>query len=540
MRRSRRVRFLDSTAVPVHGSAIVRDRAASISPRSSARFRSYRRRSRHKNTDSAALADTSVDAIVAHELDFILDFSGARLVGRICTAAHLGLWTFSHLEDQRRGLSPGFREVAQGEKVSVCALQRRDDNGEATVDLRRGVFETASSWPRNADTLRLGSAAWCADVCREIALLGRPRGSHPARQPPLPAEALSDAALIAYLRRRLRGVARKIWRRLFFIETWNVALIEAPVDAVVRAGRAEPATWLPPPPALRFVADPFVLIEDGRRHLLFEEFGYGSGKGWISRVDLTGDAAPRTTPLFVRPSHMSYPFLFEKDDRIFCVPETGEDNRVLLFEAARFPDRWHEPVVLIDGFRALDSTVFEHDGRWWLLCTDATRGPERELHAWYSDALTGPFLPHPLNPLTCDVRSARPAGAPFRLDGVLHRPAQDCSSGYGGALTINRIDVLDPMNFSETPVARLTPDPHGPYPDGLHTISGAGDVTVIDGKRFAFHPLALALRLNVRLQAKRRRAALGPQTGRTARHAQHRHPLRPSAAGHQAMMGGPP
>jgi hypothetical protein len=62
-------------------------------------------------------------------------------------------------------------------------------------------------------------------------------------------------------------------------------------------------------------------------------------------------------------------------------------------------------------------------------------------------------------------------------------PPPDGSRGYGEAVVINRIDVLTPEAYVETPVARIAPDPAGPYPHGLHTISAAGEWTLIDGKR---------------------------------------------------------
>jgi hypothetical protein len=40
-------------------------------------------------------------------------------------------------------------------------------------------------------------------------------------------------------------------------------------------------------------------------------------------------------------------------------------------------------------------------------------------------------------------------------------------------------------------VTRIAPDPNGPYPDGLHTLCGAGAVTIIDGKRHFAAPKRL-------------------------------------------------
>ena len=55
-------------------------------------------------------------------------------------------------------------------------------------------------------------------------------------------------------------------------------------------------------------------------------------------------------------------------------------------------------------------------------------------------------------------------------------------------MVFNRILKLTPDEFVEEAIARLDPDPSGPYPAGLHTICGAGGMTVIDGARYTFRP----------------------------------------------------
>jgi len=104
-----------------------------------------------------------------------------------------------------------------------------------------------------------------------------------------------------------------------------------------------------------------------------------------------------------------------------------------------------------------------------------------------------------MNPVKCDVRSSRPGGTPFVHDGALYRPAQDSSKSYGGALTINRITSLSQDEFREEPRVHLEPFRDSPYPDGLHTLSAAGSITVLDGKRMAFLPRLSSRRLRHKL-----------------------------------------
>ena len=74
----------------------------------------------------------------------------------------------------------------------------------------------------------------------------------------------------------------------------------------------------------------------------------------------------------------------------------------------------------------------------------------------------------------------------FDIGDALFRLGQDCAQTYGAGLVIHRVDLLTPDDYRETVVTRLRPDPSGPFPHGLHTLS-AGDGRVwLDGKRHVF------------------------------------------------------
>jgi hypothetical protein len=438
-------------------------------------------------------------------LDFIVHFSRHILRGEICDAARHGLWTFSYEDEDQQGRFPGFREVMRGDAVTSAALQRRNADG-STIDLLRGFLRTKKNYRNNTEALRLASAGWCLQLCRRIGLGQQPGAAMAAAPSPSLTEVPTSRCLIRYLARRAGNAGMEIWRKLFFLDMWNIGLVASPLRHVVTMGQAEPVSWLRQPDKLHFFADPFAAEVQGKLYILFEEFDHLRGKGWISGAALEDNLDISAHPVFTAPCHMSYPFLLEAEGKLFCVPETSEAGVILLLEASSFPNIWKKPVVIAEGFAALDSTIFAYDGKWWLFCTNAAASPEEELHAWYSEELRGPWYPHPLNPLCCDVRSARPAGSPFVLDGALMRPGQDCSRTYGGAVSIMRIDTLTPTDFRETRIGAILPNTLGPYPDGLHTIVGIGDITVIDGKRRMFSPIALPLKLLCKLRKIRRLA----------------------------------
>lgn len=284
----------------------------------------------------------------------------------------------------------------------------------------------------------------------------------------------------------------KLWELLFHVETWNVGFTSRTVDQIVRAGRVDPETvvWCKAHARGRFVADPFAYVENGREHVLVEDLD-DRGRGRIATV--VPPHGPDRLELAVdieHPYHMSYPCTFVDDGAVYCVPETYQARRVSLYRRAG--GTWKLVRTLLEGLPAVDPTLFKHEGRYWLFFTlqdDGAFGNLR-LYAHHAESLLGDWRPHALNPLKCDIGSSRPAGAPHVVDGALLRPAQDCSATYGGAVVMNRIVKLSPTEFEEVAACRIEPIRPGPYPDGLHTINAMQSGSVIDSKRFAFHPLA--------------------------------------------------
>ncbi len=251
--------------------------------------------------------------------------------------------------------------------------------------------------------------------------------------------------------------------------------------------------WFPFPRAGKYYADPFGIRHDGRVFILCEEFDYRTSKGCIVSFELANGGTICGPQLAIETRvHCSYPYLIEHRGDIFCVPETSAAREVCLYKAEQFPSKWIEIATLIRDFAGLDATVFQYDGRWWLTCTNQDEGASPRLYIWHSEDLIGPWIPHAANPVKADASSSRPAGTPFVNQNELIRPAQDCSRTYGGRIILNKIKVLTPSEFEEEPVSVLEPIMDSPYPNGVHTLSIVGNLTLIDGKRFIFDKSAFA------------------------------------------------
>ncbi|HLO75965.1 MAG TPA: hypothetical protein VK196_05860 [Magnetospirillum sp.] len=297
-------------------------------------------------------------------------------------------------------------------------------------------------------------------------------------------------------------------RRLFGHDVWSLGLVEQSAVDIVRNGLTAPVRWLAPP-VWTFLADPFVLPEpDGGWRLFAERMSYIHGKAdiWSGRLNpARGRRWVDLKPLLSADAHMSFPFAFEVDGRRYLLCETWEAGAASLY--VEDGGSWRFDTMLTpDGATMVDAAL-HHDGeRWWMFCCHPGRRPMANLYVYHAPHPRGPWTPHPLNPVVRRAASARPAGPLFRDGAALIRPAQDCSATYGGALVFNRVVELSPTAYREEVVRRI--GPVQPYGLGLHAICPAGEVTIIDGRRWRMHPLDPLRKLIFGGRAGQRRAEL--------------------------------
>jgi len=229
-----------------------------------------------------------------------------------------------------------------------------------------------------------------------------------------------------------------------------------------------------------------------------EEFDGRGERGTIVEGDIseTGELASPLRTAIAEDVHLSYPHVFSYKGNCYCTPESYGKRGVYLYAFDTTREQWLRVAQLIANFAAVDPTLFEYNGRWWLFCTnhDDYDCPNTKLYLWYASDLFGPWRPHPANPVKCDVRSSRPAGRPFFFEGSLYRPAQDSSGRsaphYGSGVVINRVTSLNVFEYQEEPAAVVYPWHGLPYRRGIHTLSGlpGEPLTVIDANRMVLSP----------------------------------------------------
>lgn len=396
---------------------------------------------------------------------------GDEVWGLLCD----GRWVVDPLATVLEALAFGRRFL----HVQVVALKQ----GAIMAELLPVVSQ---SWPR-ISTARPWAAVRllveeCAEALRRAMVMPDRTGASVRWPDPARSLALGDhlraGATIA-----TAGLNALVDRHLVR-DKWAIGIVDGPIEDLLAEDLPAPR-WFPSP-TKAFAADPFAVPTKSGWRIFCEVFDGRREKGYIAGGTEEEYESGHYPAVLEDRHHLSYPFVFTHEGRTFAVPESNRAREVTLYEIDPSGE-WRRLRTLLRGQAVCDPTVFFHDGLFWLLGTMADDEENGRLHAWFATDLEGEWLPHAANPVKCCAFSSRPAGTPFRKDGALYRPAQDCSRTYGGRIALNRVDSLTPTTFRETLVRFLDPPP-GPFRRGLHTLSAAGGQTFVDGKRRVFAP----------------------------------------------------
>lgn len=433
------------------------------------------------------MAEHAVNTVRSRSIDVVLDFSNKPLNGAALEMAKFGLWRCAPSGNGKTGNgSPGFWELRLGRATTEFFIRvMRPDasqdrllyqsststdlysakgtrsklywkSAQAVVRCLRNLYERGPSYLENGNSVLAGS-----------------RNGIRAHSKPTSVDTMAFLTTIA--RRRVARALRN-WR---FRERWFLAYRFG--ESPIFPGELGDLKYVEPPKE-KFWADPFPIMMMGKYYVFLEEFVYSRMKGHISCIEM-GEDGKWSTPIKVLDTdyHLSYPYIFEWRGDLYMIPESKCNKTISLYKCVKFPAQWRLEKTLIEDVQAVDSTLFEHDGIWWLFCNIGGKdfSSNDELHLFYADTPLGPWTPHKDNPVKSDVRSCRPAGRLYRSNGHIFRPSQDCSVRMGGAISINRIVQLTKERFQEEEVHKIEPTwKEGLF--GVHTLNRAGSLTVLD------------------------------------------------------------
>jgi hypothetical protein len=439
---------------------------------------------RHEGCDYVEGDELAI--IRARSIDVFVLLGFRDLRGGLLSSARYGVWSCQHgdVSINDDGLA-GYWEVMESRAETGSGLVLvREDPGSTSVMYRSSSSTEVMSLADTKSTVQWKSLHFIPRKLKELHEAGAERffsrlkedNAHPQFYDRRRYGAPANAELTVLLLKKLLQKFRNKFEDLFYFRQWFL-LYDIREDISTALWRFKRII----PPKDRFWADPFVMARDNKYYVFIEELLYARKRGHISVLVMNKDGTfEPPVPVLVAPYHLSYPFVFEFENSTYMIPESKGNRTIELYKSAAFPLKWEFQKNLLEGCQAVDPTLIQWQGKWWMFVGRIeTEGASLwdELFLYHSDSpLSDNWTPHPRNPIVSDVKSARPAGRCFVRNGRLYRPSQNSSGHYGYGFNLCEITKL-----TERIVARVEPK-WDKNVVSTHTFNHADGLTIIDGQ----------------------------------------------------------
>jgi len=432
---------------------------------------------------------SDVDRIKSFEADVLIRMGFRILKGEILKASKYGIWSYHHANNKvNRGGPPCFWEMYENDPVTgtiVQVLSDDLDNGKVIYTSLGATHKYSLNQGRNH--IYAKSIGFIPRLIKKLYHEGPSFLETENGFPDFYSKRLystpSNSKMIFFLTRLVLKSAFKWLRSLFFKNQWFLMFSISKANNFQKSLRKMKKLN---PPSKTFWADPHIVFEKGKYFIFVEEKNFKNKNAHIAVIsmDENGNVSKPVTVL-KQDYHLSYPFVFLYAGSYYMIPESRSNKSVELYKASSFPHQWEKVKTILQDVEAVDCTLHEHDGKWWMFVNIAAHPAAScndELHLFYADSPLGNWTPHRSNPVKSDVRNSRPAGRIFKWNQKYYRPSQDCSVTYGYGIRINEIKTLTENNFEETEVDFIEPLWEAAI-CGVHTFSYENRLTVIDAFR---------------------------------------------------------
>jgi hypothetical protein len=427
-------------------------------------------------------SDEDINKLKSLNLDLFIRCGSGILRGEILNSSKLGIISFHHGDNRiNRGGPAGFWEVYLKQDTTGFIIQRLTEELDGGEVLIRGDFKTELYYLKNQAILQNRSHFYLMNLLSEIA---DKRRLPPIEEPQPYFNRLYKRPgmriQFIYMLKLVFRITHKSITRLLLKKDyrWGVAFSRGCWKNLVMWR----STKLEVPPN-HFLADPFVITEGNHDFCFVEDYDYEAGKACIAVYELKDKISERVGVAIAEPFHLSYPYMFKYESKLYMCPETSTHMDIRLYECSEFPLKWKLSQILMDNVSAYDSMIFEKGGMWWLFTNINPVGVSNcclELSIFYADnPLSKKWTPHPQNPVVIGASKARNGG--FLADETsIYRVSQKQGFDmYGKGLSINKICLLNQNEYVENELCSVEPN-FFPNISGTHHMHSNGSVTVFD------------------------------------------------------------
>jgi len=430
------------------------------------------------------LSDEDVAKVNALNCDILVKLGEDKLEGAILSASRLGTISLE-CGDNRiigRRAPAGFWEWYFKWPRTGFTIQRSVADKEHTEVLARGFYRTQSGCLLNRELLRKKAGHHVRDLLARIADTGclpecetsvaRPGTllEHPALQ----------QAVLAFAKLAYRYCWSKTLEFLHLRDRWGISVLRSSWrDANLResvAARTPPGrAWCTP--FLHSVgARTYCFIED-------DDFRNKPTRSRITVLEITGHGVIELGACLDEPFHLAFPFLFTFQGNLYMCPESSEANDIRVYRCVEFPLRWELCAVIMEGIAAVNTMLFPHAGKWWMLTNLDRSGAGDSCSELYLYSAVSPlgsdWVPHPRNPVRIDSYGGRNAGLVSENGKIFRLGQHHTYDQYGAGVVVFEIQAISASEYAEHPVAEIDPG----FRKGVHGIhhwSTISNTTVFD------------------------------------------------------------
>lgn len=281
---------------------------------------------------------------------------------------------------------------------------------------------------------------------------------------------------------------------------WQLAIRKLPQGSIL-TDKKTPFFAVPNPKGM-WAADPFILEKDNKVYIFAELFSLSKWRGELGYCVYENGEFSKWSILFADKYHYSYPYIFEKDNEIFMMPETGSIYEIALYKAVDFPSKWEKQSVIYSGEKMVDSIFISDD---IILSYKMFGNFKNHLVLLKNENNDWKQIANIVD--SQEIKCS--AGKIFSYGEGFVRPAQDGRNLYGGAIKFfDCSNIVNDIN-SEKEILDLQPceifvkNLNKEFV-GTHTYNSTENYEIVDVQYYKFSLTGLFKRFFIRLSKRRR------------------------------------
>ena len=402
-----------------------------------------------------------IERIKNKNLDVILRLGSGIIRGEMLNASKNGIFSFHHGDNLLfRGGPPGFWEVYYSKPLTGFIIQKLTNVLDGGEIIFKGHVETKSNYYLNQASIFKNSAKYLSKVLEDLRD-GKIKFNIEHNDKVKIFKDPKFLVTIKYLFITYLKLSKKFFNEKIVNKRirWHVSykseenLEDLKLDnfKVIENNNKN-----------RFLADPFALKKDNKNFIFLEDFNFSNKKGVISCFEVNKNESKFLGPVLEENFHLSFPYIFEYEGKIFMCPETHQKKEIRIYICEEFPLKWKFHKTLIKKINSVDTILFEKDKLWWLITSTSNMSTKdfNELNIFYSEngPLTDTWTAHDLNPIVVNPNIARNGGLIINNDKIFRVSQKNGFNVYGESFSVNEIKVLSKSSFEEVKTLDFYPN----------------------------------------------------------------------------------